>query len=66
VGPNFLPWLVARLLVCGAFLVWEAAAAAFARLEEPSGGATPGLAGLCLGIGGILANAALIRRSASS
>jgi putative tricarboxylic transport membrane protein len=39
VGPNFLPWVVAiGLTICGAFIIWEARAAAFAnwtRLRVP-------------------------------
>lgn len=35
VGPNFLPWLVAlALLVCGAFLVYEARTGGFRAMQE--------------------------------
>jgi putative tricarboxylic transport membrane protein len=61
VGPNFLPWLVAAVLVlCGGFLVWEARSGGFRDMEEPSGadhGHWPGFAWVSVGI---LANAALI------
>jgi len=61
VGPNFLPWVVAALLLlCGAWLVWEARSGGFRAMEEPSGaerGHWPGFAWVSAGI---LANAALI------
>lgn len=61
VGPNFLPWLVAGfLLVCGAFLLWQAASGGFRAMAVPEGAAS----GHWLGFGwvsaGLLANAALI------
>jgi putative tricarboxylic transport membrane protein len=47
VGPNFLPWLVAVvLMLCGGLLLWEARSGGFRELEAPSAG--------------VLANAALI------
>jgi putative tricarboxylic transport membrane protein len=61
VGPNFLPWVVGiALLVCGAFLVYEARSGGFRDMETPSGagsGHWPGFAWVSVGI---LANAALI------
>lgn len=61
VGPNFLPWLVAVMLVaCGAFLIWEARSGGFRAMEEPSGeahGHWPGFVWVSVGI---LANALLI------
>ena len=40
VGPNFLPWIVAIvLMVCGAMLVWEARSGGYREMEEPSGAA---------------------------
>ena len=61
VGPNFLPWVVAVLLiVSGAFLVWESVSGGFRQMEEPSGaksGHWPGFVWVSVGI---LANAALI------
>jgi putative tricarboxylic transport membrane protein len=61
VGPNFLPWLVAVvLLVCGALLVWEACTGGFRRLEEPSGAQRGDWTALAWVSAGVLANAALI------
>lgn len=61
VGPNFLPWVVAVMLIaCGGFLVWEAASGGYRQMEEPSGdehGHWPGFIWVSVGI---LANAALI------
>jgi putative tricarboxylic transport membrane protein len=61
VGPNFLPWVVGLvLLLCGAFLVYEARSGGFREMDEPSGAAAghwPGFAWVSVGI---LANAALI------
>jgi len=63
VGPNFLPWLVAVvLLLCGGILLWEARTGGYRQLERPSGaerGDWPALAWVCAGV---LANAALITR----
>ena len=54
VGPNFLPWVVSvALVVCGGFLVWEAASGGFRQMEEPSGeahGHWPGFAWVSAGI----------------
>ena len=61
VGPNFLPWVVGvALLLCGAFLIYEARSGGYRDMEEASGSATshwPGFAWVSVGI---LANAALI------
>jgi putative tricarboxylic transport membrane protein len=39
VGPNFLPWVVGlALMVCGGFLVWEAATGGFRALYDEGGG----------------------------
>ena len=61
VGPIFLPWLVAlALMVCGAFITWEARSGDFRSMDLPSGAAQaywPGFAWLSAGL---LANAALI------
>jgi putative tricarboxylic transport membrane protein len=63
VGPNFLPWLVAVvLLLCGGLLLREARTGGYRQLDEPSGakrGDWPALAWVCAGV---LANAALITR----
>ena len=41
VGPNFLPWVVAVvLIVCGAWLVFEARTGGYREVEEPSGAGT--------------------------
>ena len=63
VGPNFLPWLVGlALVVCGGFLVWEAATGGFRALYAEDG-ADDGPAdwvGFAWMSAGILLNAALI------
>ncbi len=61
VGPNFLPWVVSvALLVCGAFLVREAASGGFRDMDEPSGAESGHWPGFVWVSAGILANAALI------
>jgi putative tricarboxylic transport membrane protein len=61
VGPNFLPWVVGLvLLLCGAFLVYEARSGGFREMDEPSGAATGHWPGFVWVSVGILANAALI------
>ncbi|HQS01217.1 MULTISPECIES: tripartite tricarboxylate transporter TctB family protein [unclassified Polaromonas] len=61
VGPNFLPWLMsAALLVCGAFIVWEARTGGFRSLDEPGGAAHGDWVGFAWVSAGLLANAALI------
>lgn len=61
VGPNFLPWLVASfLLVCGAFLVWEAASGGFRAMDEPDGADSGHWQGFAWVSAGLLANAASI------
>lgn len=61
VGPNFLPWLVSlMLMVCGAWVLWEARTGGYRNIEQPSGserGYWPGFAWVSAGL---LANAALI------
>jgi putative tricarboxylic transport membrane protein len=61
VGPNFLPWVVAVVLVLtGGWLLWEARSGGFRSMDEPSGaerGAWDAFAWVSVGI---LANAALI------
>lgn len=60
VGPNFLPWLVSvALMVCGAFMVWEARAGGFQAMDEPDRVA-PCWSGFAWVSSGLLANAALI------
>jgi putative tricarboxylic transport membrane protein len=61
VGPNFLPWVVAvALLVCGAWLLWEARTGGFRKLERASGAARGDWPALLWVSAGVLANAALI------
>ena len=60
VGPNFLPWLVSiALMVCGAFMVWEARTGGFKAMDEPDG-VLPCWPGFAWVSGGLLVNAALI------
>jgi len=61
VGPNFLPWMVGiGLLLCGAFLAWEARSGGYREMEEPSGAAAGHWPGFVWVSAGVLANAALI------
>ena len=63
VGPNFLPWVVAVVLVaCGVLILREARTGGFRELDEPSGAAGAWWPGLVWVSGGLLANAALITR----
>jgi putative tricarboxylic transport membrane protein len=61
VGPNFLPWVVGlALLLCGAFLIYEARSGGYRNMEEASGAASGHWPGFVWVSVGILANAALI------
>src|SRR5690349_1538998 len=61
VGPNFLPWVVAAvLLVCGILIVREARTGGFREMAEPSGSERPWWPGAVWVSAGMLANAALI------
>ena len=61
VGPNFLPWLVATVLVvCGVLIVMESRTGGFRELEPPSGAERAWWPGLVWVSAGLLANAALI------
>ena len=61
VGPNFLPALVSLvLLICGAWVIWEARNGGFRNLDEPSGAETGFWSGFAWMSAGLLANAALI------
>ena len=61
VGPNFLPWVVAGVLVlCGAGLIWEASSGGFREREEPSGAAQSDWRGFAWVSAGLLLNAATI------
>ncbi|MBI2768710.1 MAG: tripartite tricarboxylate transporter TctB family protein [Burkholderiales bacterium] len=61
IGPNFLPWLIAVVLVlCGTLIIREARSGGFRNMEPPTGsqrGYWPGFAWVSAGL---LANAALI------
>ncbi len=61
VGPNFLPWVVAIvLLICGGWLVYEARRGGFRTMEEPSGAERGDWWAFGWISAGVLANAALI------
>jgi len=61
VGPNFLPWVVAvALMVCGAWLLWEARSGGFRAMEPPSGASAGDWPALVWVAAGVAANAALI------
>jgi len=61
IGPNVVPWAVAvALLVCGAWLVWEARTGGYRQLEAPSGGERADWVAFAWLSAGVLANAALI------
>lgn len=61
VGPNFLPMLVSVvLLVCGAWIVWEARSGGFRNMDAPNGADTGFWSGFAWMSAGLLANAALI------
>ena len=61
VGPNFLPWVVAAvLLICGVLIVREARTGGFREMAEPSGAARAWWPGGVWVSAGLLANAALI------
>jgi putative tricarboxylic transport membrane protein len=61
VGPNFLPWVVSGvMLLCGAWLIFEAFTGGYREMEEPSGAARGDWSALAWVSAGVLANAALI------
>lgn len=61
VGPDFLPWVVSvALILCGAFLLWEARSGGFRDLEEGDDGEQPYWPGFIWMSAGLLVNAALI------
>lgn len=61
VGPNFLPWLVGiAVMVCGAWLLWQALRGGFRDLDEASGAAQGDWRAFAWVSAGVLANAALI------
>lgn len=63
VGPNFMPWLVtAGLLLCGVWLLWEAATGGLRNTEEPSGAARADWPAVAWVAGAIVVNALLVTR----
>ena len=61
VGPNFLPWLVSVVLVlCGAWILWEARTGGFRELDAPTGAEHAYWPGFVWVSAGLLLNAALI------
>jgi putative tricarboxylic transport membrane protein len=61
VGPNFLPWLVSVVLVlCGAWILWEARTGGFRELDAPTGADRAYWPGFIWVSAGLLLNAALI------
>lgn len=61
VGPNALPWLVsAVLMVCGAWLVWEARSGGYREMEAPSGAERADWHAVAWVVAGVVANASLI------
>jgi len=61
VGPNALPWLVAVvLMICGAWLVWEARTGGYREMEAPTGAASGDWPAAAWVVAGVVANAALI------
>ena len=63
VGPNFLPWVVSVvLMICGAWLVWEARSGGYRNAEPGSGAPQGDWVALAWVSAGVLLNAALITR----
>jgi putative tricarboxylic transport membrane protein len=61
VGPNFLPWLAAiMLLLCGVMIVREALTGGFREMADASNAEKPWWPGLVWVSAGLLANAALL------
>ncbi|SEL57971.1 putative tricarboxylic transport membrane protein [Roseateles sp. YR242] len=61
VGPNALPWLVAgALMLCGAWLVWEARTGGFRQIEPPSGAPRADWISAAWVVGGVVLNALFI------
>jgi putative tricarboxylic transport membrane protein len=63
VGPNFLPWVVATvLLLCGGLLVWQAVQGGWRDVDAPSGAPRGDWAALVWVSAGVLVIAGLIER----
>lgn len=63
IGPNFLPWLIAVLLMaCGAALLWQASTGGFRALDEPADDERADWDALAWISAGVLLNAAAIER----
>ena len=61
VGPNALPWLVSVvLMICGAWLVWEARTGGYREMEAPSGAERGDWKAVAWVIAGVILNASLI------
>jgi putative tricarboxylic transport membrane protein len=61
VGPNFLPWLVALvLMLCGGLLVWEARSGGYRDMPAPAGAERGDWRAFGWVAAGVLANATLI------
>ena len=61
VGPNFLPWVVSGvLMLCGAWLIFEARTGGWRAMAEPSGAARGDWPALAWVAAAIAANAALL------
>jgi len=61
IGPNAMPWLVSVvLMICGAWLVWEARTGGYREMEVPSGAVDADWRAAAFVIAGVVLNAALI------
>lgn len=61
VGPNFLPWLSAIvLIVCGGWITWEARTGGFREMDAPTGAVETYWSGFVWVSAGLLLNASLI------
>ncbi|MCV2349025.1 tripartite tricarboxylate transporter TctB family protein [Paucibacter sp. Y2R2-4] len=61
IGPNAMPWLVSVvLMICGAWLVWEARTGGYREMEVPSGSVDADWRAAAFVIAGVVLNAALI------
>lgn len=61
VGPNFLPWLSAVvLIICGSWITWEARSGGFREMDAPTGAVETYWSGFVWVSAGLLPNASLI------